>query len=71
MVVESSNKQRVSIFVDRSRHQWVVLDREGKYWTVPSTEDAWEHRQPFHFTDETELEPIPGHYKTALGLPLN
>ena len=34
-------------------------------------ENAWEHRQPFQFTDETELEPIPGHYRMALGLPLN
>jgi hypothetical protein len=71
IVVEPAKRQRVSIFVDRSRHQWVVLDRDGNYWTVPSTENAWELRQPFQFAEDTELEPIPGHYKPALGLPLN
>jgi len=57
------------IFVDRSQRQWVVLDREGNYWTVPSTENAWDQRQPFQITGETDLQPIPGHYKHLLGLP--
>ena len=26
-------------------------------------------RQPFHPAEETELEPVPGHYKYMLGLP--
>ena len=59
----------VSIYVDRLRQQWVVRDREGNLWVVPSTDNPWEHRQPFYPTDETELEPVPGHYKGLLGLP--
>jgi len=57
------------IYVDRSRQQWVVQDREGNFWLVPSAEQPWEHRIPFDPTEETELEPIPGHYRSMLGLP--
>jgi hypothetical protein len=58
-----------AIFVDRSQCRWVVLDRDGNYWTVPSTHDGWERRQPFQITEETDLQPVPGHYKQSLGLP--
>jgi hypothetical protein len=46
-----------------------VRDPEGNFWTVPSVENAWESRRPFQPTEETELEPIPGHYRSMLGLP--
>jgi hypothetical protein len=59
----------VSIYVDRSKQQWVVRDYDGNLWIIPPIEDAWEHRQPFLPTDETDLEPVPGHYKVMLGLP--
>jgi len=59
-----------AIFVDRSSQQWIVLDPQGQFWIVPvEEEDAWSRRQPFYPTDETALEPIPGHYKYMLGLP--
>jgi len=63
-------KNVVNLFVDRSSQQWIVLDADGNFWTV-STEHAnpWEQRQPFYPTDQTELEPVPGHYKYMLGLP--
>ena len=57
------------IYVDRSTNQWVVRDREGRLWIVPLTEDPWEHRLPFHPTEDTELEPVPGHYKSLVGVP--
>lgn len=62
-------KQRVSIFVDRTSQQWIVLDPEGTFWIVPAVDRAWEHRQPFTPTDESELEPVPRHYTDLLGLP--
>lgn len=64
-------KQRVSLFVDRSNQNWVVLDAEGNFWIVPTIEskNPWDQRQPFFPTEETELEPVPGHYKHMLGLP--
>ncbi len=62
-------KQRVSLFVDRSCQQWVVRDPEGSFWLLPSVEDAWNNRQPFTPTSETDLEPVPGHYRDLLGLP--
>jgi hypothetical protein len=65
----SLKNQRASIYVDRSSQQWVVRDPDGKFWTLTSTERAWEHRQPFTATDRTELEPVPGHYKVMLDLP--
>lgn len=61
---------RFALYVDRSSQQWVVLDSEGQFWVVPvNEEEAWDQRRPFYPTDETELEPIPGHYKNMLGLP--
>jgi hypothetical protein len=62
-------KTAVAIYVDRSRQQWVVRDREGNFWLLPPTENSWEDRQPFQPTEETELEPVPGHYRCMLDLP--
>jgi hypothetical protein len=61
-------KQVVAIFVDRSTQQWIVRDADGSYWMLPVTESPWENRQPFTPTEDTELEPVPGHYKYMLGL---
>jgi hypothetical protein len=62
-------RRRVAIFVDRYSQQWIVQDPEGQFWLVPTVEDPWRHRQPFEFTEETQLESIPAHYKHMLGLP--
>ena len=62
-------QQRVTIYVDKPSRQWIVRDPEGNFWMVPSSDEAWEHRQPFTPDEESELEPIPGHYKYMLGLP--
>ena len=63
-------KNVVALYVDRSSQQWIVLDAEGNFWIVPSVEEnPWDQRQPFYRTAETELEPVPGHYKYMLGLP--
>jgi len=63
-------KNVVTLFVDRFSQQWIVLDPEGNFWIVPSdNENPWDQRQPFTPTEETELEPVPGHYKYMLGLP--
>jgi hypothetical protein len=59
----------VGIFVDRARPEfWVARDADGNFWIVPPVENAWDNREPFYPTDETQLEPIPGHYKYVLGL---
>ena len=60
----------VTLYVERASQQWIVLDQDGKFWALPSAENAWDRRQPFYPTEETELEPVPGHYKYMLGLPL-
>lgn len=62
--------QKVLLFVDRSSKQWIVRDSDGNYWIVPVVDHAWEHRQPLELTEEIELEPVPGHYKYFLGLPV-
>ena len=72
---EGRNKMSVptrmaAIFVDRSSPEhWIVRDPEGNFWIVPPIENAWESRQPFQPTAETELESIPGHYGSMIGLP--
>jgi hypothetical protein len=61
---------KVSLYVDRSSRQWILLDPDGNFWIVSSMDDnPWEQRQPFTPTEETELEPVPGHYKHMFGLP--
>ena len=65
----TGNKRMVALFVERSHQQWVVRDPEGHFWLLPAVENPWEHRQPFTPTLETELEPVPGHYTSMLGLP--
>ena len=63
-------KRLVALFVERSYQQWVVRDPEGNFWLLPSdVEDLWGQRQPFSPTPESELEPVPGHYTSMLGLP--
>ncbi len=66
----TASTRMAAIFVDRTcTEHWIVRDPEGNFWIVPSGEDAWECRQPFQPTEETRLEPIPGHYRFMLGLP--
>lgn len=62
-------KRVVALYVERSSQQWVVRDPEGIFWILPSVDDPWDHRRPFTPTYETDLEPVPGHYKDMLGLP--
>ena len=65
-----TRKPAMSLYVDKGPPaNWVVRDREGRFWIVPPGEDAWERRQPFQPTVETDLEAIPGHYLPMLGLP--
>ncbi|MCA8984931.1 MAG: hypothetical protein R3C12_18355 [Planctomycetaceae bacterium] len=63
------NKRIVAIYVDKTNQQWIARDAEGKLWLIPVAEDAWKQRVPFTPTEKTELEPVPGHYKSLLGLP--
>lgn len=62
-------KQVVALFVDRSSGRWIVRDPEGNFWLLPSVENSWDHRQRFYSTEQSDLEPVPGHYKDMLGLP--
>ncbi len=62
-------KQTVALFVDRQSQQWIVRDPDGAFWLVPSGENTWDQRQPFQPTEDTDLEPVPGHYKDMLDLP--
>lgn len=60
----------VGIFVDKTcPDRWIARDCKGNFWVVPPVADAWANREPFFPTEETQLEPIPGHYKYVLGLP--
>jgi hypothetical protein len=59
----------VALYVDKAGQRWVVRDSEGQFWSLPSADNPWEERQPFSPAEETELEPVPGHYRYLLGLP--
>ncbi len=62
-------KQAVGIYVDRSSGQWIVRDSDGNFWTLPPTETPWDDRLPFNPCEDSELEPVPGHYRSMLGIP--
>lgn len=58
----------VALYVDRDSQQWVARDANGDFWIIPVVDEPWKHREPFTPTTATELEPVPGHYKSHLGL---
>jgi hypothetical protein len=60
--IATFRKAQAAIFVNRACPQRIVRDPDGKFWLVPSVEKPWDHRQPFQPTEQTDLEPIPGHY---------
>lgn len=62
-------KRTLELYVDRVTKQWIVLDPQGNFWSMPCVDDPWRHRTPFSPSDETDLDPVPGHYKYMLGLP--
>ena len=62
-------KQSIGLYVDHATQQWIIRDLDGNFWALPTGDDAWEQRQSFEPSPETELEPIPGHYKYLLRLP--
>ena len=65
----TSVKYAVALYVDRSTQQWVVRDPEGNFWLLPADDDCWQNRRPFHLTEDTDLEVVPGHYQYMLNLP--
>ena len=67
--MRAAGKHAATLYVDKASQQWVVRDPEGNFWSLPSTDNPWDERQPFTLAEDTELEPVPGHYKYMLGLP--
>ena len=66
----TSRKALVAVLAGRASQQWIVRDPEGNFWIVPSVANPWDHRQHFQPSQEMDLEPVPGHDKDMLGLPL-
>ncbi|MBL8824057.1 MAG: hypothetical protein JNJ77_15830 [Planctomycetia bacterium] len=62
-------KQRIKLFVDRNELCWVVMDSNGQFWTLPTGDNPWENRKLYQPSSSDKLEPVPGHYKTMLGVP--
>jgi hypothetical protein len=58
-----------SLYVDRTTQNWIVRDADGNFWVIPSTDNAWDQREPYEIADDAELVLVPGHYKSMLGLP--
>ena len=67
----TTRKPVMSLYVDKGcPEHWIVRDRDGRFWIIPPGENAWEKREPFHPSEDAELEPVPGHYMYMLGLPI-
>ena len=64
-----ASKHAAALYEDKASQQWIVRDAEGNFWSLPLTDNPWDGRQPFTPAEDTELEPVPGHYKHMLGLP--
>src|SRR5581483_2255614 len=67
--MSSPRKLGLALYVERSLQRWVVRDPDGNFWIVPPGEQPWDQRLPYQPTDGAELEPVPGHYISMLGLP--
>jgi hypothetical protein len=65
-----ARKRGWGVYVERTTRQWVVMDPDGQLWILPAVDDPWPNRQPFELTEGTDLDPVPGHYRYTLGLPL-
>jgi hypothetical protein len=63
------SKETLALYVDHHSQQWIARDADGNFWALLPIENAWEHRVSFEVLEETDLEPIPGHYKYLLDLP--
>jgi hypothetical protein len=67
----TTEKLVVRLYVDKAcTEHWIVKDQEGRFWMVRPGPDSWERRQPYQPTEDSDLEPIPGHYRYMLGLPV-
>lgn len=62
-------RRNIALFADRTSQRWVVRDQKGQLWALPPVANGWEDRKPFELTEETQLEPIPAHYRYFLGVP--
>ena len=65
----TSRPEPMLLYVDRNARRWVIRDRDGRFWTLSTPGDGWNERQPVEITEESVLEPVPGHYRGLLGLP--
>ncbi len=58
----------VALYVDKppsNGSSGIPRETSGAY----RHDNPWDDREPFTPAEETELEPVPGHYKYMLGLP--
>ena len=68
-MVTSASQIPFSIYVDRNLpHFWIVRDRAGDFWMVPSGDQAWQRRQPYALSQDANLEWVPGHYLYMLDI---
>jgi hypothetical protein len=63
-------KRVTAIYADKSGGQWIVRDRDGNFWSLPTSANPWDERQPYTPAEDDALEPVPKHYQYLLGLPL-
>jgi hypothetical protein len=69
-MISTPSRPAAAIYVNRAcTDHWVVRDPDGNFWIIPPVPDAWEARRPFYPDEDTELNPVPGHYLFMLGLP--
>jgi hypothetical protein len=69
VMTTTGRKPSSTLYADRFTRQWVVRDPEGKFWIVTADDSARATQcDRFFSTEETEFEPVPGHYKHLLGV---
>ena len=67
--MKTTRKPVMSLYVDKGRPEhWIVRDPEGRFWVVPPGDDAWTKREPFHPSEDAEIEPVPSHYLYLLDI---
>ena len=67
----TTRKPVMSLYVDKGcPEHWIVRDREGRFWVVPSGENAWEKREAFHRARMPSSNRFPADCMYMLGLPI-
>ncbi len=64
-------RERIRLFVDRNEFRWVVLDSEGRFWSIPSGDNPWDNVRSISLHHQRSSNLYQGITKPCWGFPAN